>query len=350
VNGLVMSMMHSKIANRCRSVSSCRTAQRGTITIDAALSLIVAMICIAALGLAAFETNGFGAWRLNAATASIDNLTALYQDESAKWLNPDAMTQCFQPPEQFVILNPDFFLQHGCLQRRAGKPAVLLMGDSHSASIGSGIRQWAKTQDMDFLQASGFLDPRLFCANQKIRKDLRACAPDYARAVMKTLTAAKPDVLVLDMYWAHPETLAGYPNMDAWAEQIQRAIPEIAADLGVKKVIIVGEIPTWQGNLPQLLLSRFVKKHQSIPRRTFIAVDPASLQMNEVLQKVTWPKNTEYFSIHDLLCNADGCLTRVGENLRTDLVVWDYGHLTEVASRYVAEHGLEERITQALKQ
>lgn len=312
--------------------------------------LLAAMICMAALGLAAFQTNGFGTWRFNAGAAHIEDLTALYQDESVKWSNPETTTQCFQLPEPFVVPNHNFYVQQGCLARRAGKPAVLLIGDSHSASLGVGLRQWAKTQDIDFLQASGYLDPRIFCINQKTRTTMKACADDYARAVIKTLAAAKPDVLVIDMYWAHPETLSGYANMDAWVVQIQRAVREIAADIGVKKVIIVGEIPTWQGNLPHLLLHKFVKKHQSIPVRTLVAIDESSLQMDAMLQKVSWPKNTEYFSIHDLFCNADGCLTRVGENLRTDLVVWDYGHLTEVGSRYVAEHGLAERIMQALKQ
>lgn len=311
------------------------------------LGLIAAMLGIAGLGLATYITSGFGTVRFD--TANIDDLTALYQQESTKWSNPETTSQCFQMPEPFVVPKQDFYVQHGCLQRRPGKKAVLLMGDSHSASLGVGLRQWAKTQDMDFLQASGFLDPRLFCVNQKTRKDLKACTEKYARAVIQTLAAAKPDVLVLNMYWSHPETLGAYPDMDAWLVQVQRAVAAIAADLGVKKVIIAGQIPTWQGNLPHLLLNKFVKKHHSIPERTFIAIDPSSLKMDAMLKTAPWPKNTEYFSIHDLLCNDDGCLTRVGENLRTDLIVWDYGHMTEAGSRYVVAHGLSGRITQALK-
>ncbi len=313
------------------------------------LALGATMIFVAAIGLAADQTNGFGTWRFNETAATIEDLSALYQDESTKWQNPDLTTQCFQLPEPFVVPDPDFYVKHGCLQRHAGRPAVLLMGDSHSASLGVGLRQWAKTQNIDFLQASGFLDPRLFCINQKTRANMKACTAEYAHVVMKTLAATKPDVLVLDMFWSHPETLSGYPNMDAWSKQIQLAIKEIAADLGVKKVIVMGQVPTWQGNLPTLLLTKFVKKHRPIPERTLVAIEPASLQMEAMLQAIKWPEKTQYFSAQKLLCNPDGCLTRVGAHWRTDVVVWDYGHLTEAGSRYVVEHGLSERILQALE-
>lgn len=311
------------------------------------VALIVGMVGVAALGFATYKTSGFGTWRFN--TAAIEQLTSLYQNESAKWSSPETTNQCFQMPEPYVIPKEDFYVERKCLQRRPGKQAVMLLGDSHSASLGVGLRQWAKTRDIDFLQASGFLDPRLFCVNQKTRANWRACAPDFARAVMKTLAEAKPDVLVIDMYWSHPETLSGYANMEDWVQQIQRAVLDIAANLGVKKIIVVGEMPTWKGDLPNLLLNKFVKKHSPIPERTFVAIDKTSLQMEAALQKVTWPKNTEYFSLQDHLCSAKGCLTRVGEDLRTDIVVWDYGHLTEAASRYVVAHGLAELITQALK-
>ncbi len=322
------------------------SAQR--ITMSTTTWLVIAMMGIAILGLITQQTGGLSALRFKDSAATIENLTALYQQESAKWNDPETTAQCFQLPEPFVVPKPDFFVQQGCLKRRAGKPAVLLMGDSHSASLGVGLRQWAKTQDMDYLQASGFLDPRLFCINQKTRKDLRACTEDYARAVMKTLAAAKPDVLVLDMYWSHPETLSGYANMDAWIQQIQRAVGDISKELGVKKVIIVGQVPTWNGNLPQLLLKEFAKKKRSIPQRTFVTIDETSLKMEAALKKASWPKNTQYFSIQELLCTADGCLTRVGDNERTDLIVWDYGHLTESGSRHIAENGLGERILKAL--
>lgn len=312
------------------------------------LALIAAMLCVTGLGFAAYSLNGLTKWRFDDAQI-IEDLTTLSQDEFAVWTNPGKSPPCFQLNEPWDLPKADFFEQHGCLERHPGKRAVLLMGDSHSASLGVGLRAWAKTQDMDFLHASGFLDPRIYCHNMPTRQPAMACNPEYTRAVMKQLIAAKPDVLVLDMHWAMPGVLENYPDKDTWVKQIQLATRELAAELGVRKVIVVGQIPTWKGDLPTLLLEKFTKKRRPIPERTFEGIDDSSLQMEASLQKAVWPKNTQYFSLQKLLCNANGCMTRVGDDWRTDVVVWDYGHMTGAASRYVVEHGLAARITEALK-
>jgi hypothetical protein len=39
----------------------------------------------------------------------------------------------------------------------------------------------------------------------------------------------------------------------------------------------------------------------------------------------------------EILCEKDQCLTMVGPNLESDLIVWDYGHLTEAGAKYVVE-------------
>jgi len=41
-----------------------------------------------------------------------------------------------------------------------------------------------------------------------------------------------------------------------------------------------------------------------------------------------------YISMTNILCNVEGCLTRVGDRAE-DLVTFDYGHLTKNASDYV---------------
>jgi len=43
----------------------------------------------------------------------------------------------------------------------------------------------------------------------------------------------------------------------------------------------------------------------------------------------------EYLSARKVFCNADGCLTRIGDD-PANLTTWDYGHLTTVAARYLA--------------
>ena len=54
------------------------------------------------------------------------------------------------------------------------------------------------------------------------------------------------------------------------------------------------------------------------------------------------------------LCNEQGCLTFVGQFSESQLTSWDYGHLTPVASEFLAKHWLmpqlQERLEAALPQ
>jgi len=127
-------------------------------------------------------------------------------------------------------------------------------------------------------------------------------------------------------------------------------ITKLAQSIGVKKVIVVGEIPTWEPDLPHGLIRNFVEKRQQVPRRTWVGVTKESLEMDTLMRTWALPPGYHYFSVKDVLCNADGCLTRVGSNMATDLVVWDYGHLTQTGSDYVVNHGLRELISSTLQE
>ena len=116
------------------------------------------------------------------------------------------------------------------------------------------------------------------------------------------------------------------------------------ATLGAGQVIVVGEIPTWKTDLPSILDKDFLRYGKPIPERSFHKVDPVSLHMDQSMHAL--PINL--FSIKDQLCNKEGCLVRVGPDLRTDLTVWDYGHLTTAGAKFVVNHGLGEAILKAL--
>ena len=57
-----------------------------------------------------------------------------------------------------------------------------------------------------------------------------------------------------------------------------------------------------------------------------------------MLQRDFTPEeSTMYVNLIDILCNDSGCLTYLGDDKRYGLTSWDSGHLTPVASDYVAE-------------
>ena len=116
------------------------------------------------------------------------------------------------------------------------------------------------------------------------------------------------------------------------------------ADLGVKKVIVLGQIPAWEDDLPKVLIRRFLLKRKSIPERTYDGVIARSLDMDRRLRELKFPPNVTYLSLKDLLCNDTGCLTKVGPDLETDLVVLDYGHLTEAGADFIGRNLLYQHL------
>jgi hypothetical protein len=64
----------------------------------------------------------------------------------------------------------------------------------------------------------------------------------------------------------------------------------------------------------------------------------------QLMREFKKTKTSEYVDVIGLFCNAQGCLTHTGDDLRTSITSWDYGHLTPSASRYLSKKLLVERI------
>jgi peptidoglycan/LPS O-acetylase OafA/YrhL len=315
------------------------------------LALVVAMIAIACVGFACFKASSLSSSffashnsRLNEA----DELLSVSETHSKQWQDPKKTVKCFQLPSPYDTPTGDFFERNGCLTVVPGKTSILLMGDSHSASLSLGLRTWAKSANVNFLQTSGFYGPGLYCFDADGHES-EACETDYHRAVMKTIEVTKPDVLIMDLYWAQSSTVQRFPDMNRYRIHILDRVAKLADSVGAKKVILVGEMPTWEPDLPHGLIRNFVEKHEKVPERTWVGVAKPSLEMDDLMRTWALPPGYQYFSVKDVLCNADGCLTRVGNHLATDLVVWDYGHLTQAGSDYVVSHGLGDLLSSTLQ-
>jgi hypothetical protein len=75
--------------------------------------------------------------------------------------------------------------------------------------------------------------------------------------------------------------------------------------------------------------------------------------MDARMRSLDYPDGVTYLSLKDVLCDELGCLTMVGPDLQSDIVVWDYGHLTvngaEFATRMLIEPILSGNIESTLK-
>jgi len=65
-------------------------------------------------------------------------------------------------------------------------------------------------------------------------------------------------------------------------------------------------------------------------------LDPQYADMESHFKEVLAGTSVGYVSVRDLMCNADGCLTHVGDGA-DQIVSFDYGHFTTAGAAYVAK-------------
>lgn len=213
---------------------------------------------------------------------------------------------------------PKDTISKSCYERRPDlQHSVMLWGDSHAQMLNSGLTN-NLPPDWQVLQvASSGCAPSMTYARES-KTDYCAQSNWFA---MKTIKAAKPDVVILAQHDFH-------------SAKSLNALSSTLVTWGVKKVLIVGPAPRWRDELPKLF-TRVLWKEQ--PERTMIGVDVDFARKNDNLKRlIVQNEQIQYVDMQSAFCDAKGCLTNVLVDGVKRLVTWDRAHLTEDASNYFA--------------
>ena len=204
--------------------------------------------------------------------------------------------------------------------------SVFIWGDSHGGHLYYGLKNHLPTE-YQILQitSSGCLPD----VDIEEPSTTNYCIQSNWLA-LKIIDETKPDVVIVAQNLGH--------NIESF-----RKIAEKLDSLGIRKILFVGPTPHWKSNLPNIVIR---KLWPETPKRTYVGIDEKVLQDNMMLQRDFTPEeSTMYVNLIDILCNDSGCLTYLGDDKRYGLTSWDSGHLTPVASDYVAEKLLINLIT-----
>lgn len=210
----------------------------------------------------------------------------------------------FIAPECFTITN-------------SANKTVFIWGDSHAQQLYPGIKKYL-SDSWNILQvASSGCEAKLNAIDSTI---------DYCEKsnwfAFSTIFDTKPDVVLIAQARGHNA-------------KSMRGIADMLQKIGIKKVIFIGPTPQWQPDLPSVLIG---KLYPNIPRNTNVGVDKNVLILNEKLKnQFSTVLNASYQSITDLFCNIEGCLIYLGDDIKTGITSWDYGHLTPIASEFFSE-------------
>jgi peptidoglycan/LPS O-acetylase OafA/YrhL len=206
--------------------------------------------------------------------------------------------------------------------RNSGGPLVVTYGDSHASHLQPGLRllQNERTFRLRSVDWGWGCSP----LGEVRARDEEKCR-NLALANEKLFAELKPDIVVMAACWRdyHLERLADTLRF------FQR--------IGVPRTVVVGSVPLWP-QAPQTMLYKAYRSDPSrrIPERLF-GSDTKTLAMDQQLRTITSDLAVDFVSAHDVLCNEEGCLVRVGDTAK-DIVQVDLTHFSAAGSWFLVSH------------
>jgi len=214
-----------------------------------------------------------------------------------------------------------------CYQRDPSKPhVVVLWGDSHAEHLSYGIRRNLPAGWQLLQVASSSCTPYLDVSGPSTTDQ---CVQSNWFA-QKLITETRPDVVVVAQ------------NLGQTGERVEQIYWKLKS-LGVKRIVVTGPVPHWTAPLPTLMLTKF---WFNTPRRSYLGVDMDVFASNTRLRASIKPQDALiYADLTGFMCNAEGCLTYLGDDRKTGITSYDDTHLTPATSDYVGKSFLVGLIT-----
>jgi peptidoglycan/LPS O-acetylase OafA/YrhL len=218
--------------------------------------------------------------------------------------------------ECLLDLDREMSFADSCVDRDR-RPLLFIWGDSTAGALMPGFRKVQETHDFGIAQfTSSSCIPAL---------DADIANTPNCRAINdKVLSLARkirPDIVLLQGTWGQ--------HLDNVAETVVALKKATGA-----RIVVLGAVPAWRRGLPSEVLRYFMLHHSLIPPRSNEA-SPSDLY-DAVMRARLVPLGAEFISASDALCNADGCLTRIGDSAR-DISASDQVHLTEKGAVFLVQ-------------
>ncbi len=201
-----------------------------------------------------------------------------------------------------------------CVERDR-RPLVLMWGDSTAGALLPGLRKAQETRNFGIAQLTSNSCIPALNADIVSTPNCRAMN-DRVFALVRQI---KPDIVLLHGTWGQ--------HLDNVAETVVALKKETNA-----RVVVLGGVPAWQRGLPSEVMRYFMLHRALIPERSPGAA-PSSAY-DAMMRARLEPLGAEFISASDVFCNAQGCLTRIGD-AAADITVSDQVHITEKASVFL---------------
>jgi peptidoglycan/LPS O-acetylase OafA/YrhL len=203
-------------------------------------------------------------------------------------------------------------------------PLVVVYGDSHAWHLHPGLHRLQNERAFRLVVRSWSLEC-VPIVSEVGRGDDETCRT-WIAAERTYFEEVKPDIVVIGAHWMR------YQQLDRLSETVR-----FLRQAGVPRIVVMGPVPYWL-HFPQVMLYRAYTSDplHRIPER-LAGFSNQTIELDRRLRDITANLGVDYISAYDVLCNAGGCLARLGD-AATDIVQFDKTHLTPAGSWYLISH------------
>jgi peptidoglycan/LPS O-acetylase OafA/YrhL len=241
-------------------------------------------------------------------------------------LHPHGVGRCFR---DLSVESGRF--DEACYRAAGPGPTIFVLGDSHAAHLHPGLRD--HFSDTNVLAMTATNCPPLVGLGIAWSEGCHE-VNDFVFAKMGEL---RPRTVILHAAWLQ---IFGRPELRSLLIATIRRL----RDQGIEDVVVVGPVPVWSVTLHEVLEMRFLRAGLPLPPRTAAGLAPTLFTVNDGLRRYSEEAGARFISLSDGLCSGGECLTLVGSDLSSDLLVYDSEHLTAAGSRYIADHIVAPRL------
>jgi peptidoglycan/LPS O-acetylase OafA/YrhL len=201
-----------------------------------------------------------------------------------------------------------------CIEK-GDKPLLFVWGDSTAAALYPGLK---KAEETVPFRLAHFAAP--------------GCAPILASGgspcdvtndrVFGFIKSSAPQIVLLHAMWDKHNDLG----------KLMETIGKLRA-INVPRIVILGPVPVWKRTLPHSLVNFYRMRHTIVDR---IAAGVSGPENDERMEGFSKAAGVEYISAWHILCDQEGCLTRIGPTAN-DVVTTDIVHLSDAGSSFLID-------------
>lgn len=210
-----------------------------------------------------------------------------------------------------------FKLNELCSKKIEESDSIVLWGDSHAAALSIGLRKFTN----NLLQYT-----KPICPPGILNSRIRGCS-EANNLVLSIIKNHQPRHIYIHAYWS--------AYNEPYIEQLGDTISELRAASPRTKIIVIGSVPTWRQNLPDIILA----KTPSLDGEIMIVNNNYEKlrALDNKIALLALSRGAFFFSALDCLCKNRKCYGSLNDGEKVALTAWDSNHITRATAARLAE-------------